>query len=67
LGLADPYAAEIAARAGFDWLLIDGEHAANDIRSLSAQRAVIEGKGPGVGHDQLDFMGFPSGLIPDSD
>ena len=41
LGLADPYAAEIAATAGFDWLVIDGEHAPNDIRSLSAQLAVI--------------------------
>lgn len=46
LGLADAYAAEIAASADFDWLLIDGEHAPNDIRSLSAQLAVIEGKGP---------------------
>ncbi|MCA3446312.1 MAG: HpcH/HpaI aldolase/citrate lyase family protein [Rhodobacter sp.] len=46
LGLADPYPAEIAATAGFDWLLIDGEHAPNDIRSLSAQLAVIEGRGP---------------------
>ena len=46
LGLADPYAAEIAATADFDWLLIDGEHAPNDIRSLSAQLAVIDGKGP---------------------
>jgi 4-hydroxy-2-oxoheptanedioate aldolase len=45
LGLADPYCAEIAASAGFDWLLIDGEHAPNDIRSLSAQLAVIEGRG----------------------
>ena len=42
-GMADPYAAEIAATAGFDWLLIDGEHAPNDIRSLSAQLAVITG------------------------
>lgn len=41
LGLADPYAAEIAATAGFDWLLVDGEHAPNDIRSLSAQLAVL--------------------------
>lgn len=46
LGMADPYAAEIAATSGFDWLLIDGEHAPNDIRSISAQLAVIEGKGP---------------------
>lgn len=46
LGLADPYAAEIAATADFDWLLIDGEHAPNDIRSLSAQLAVIGSNGP---------------------
>jgi 4-hydroxy-2-oxoheptanedioate aldolase len=45
LGMADPYAAEIAATAGFDWLLIDGEHAPNDIRSISVQLAVIR-QGP---------------------
>ncbi|WP_050920657.1 4-hydroxy-2-oxoheptanedioate aldolase [Deinococcus gobiensis] len=33
LGLADPYPAEICAGAGFDWLLVDGEHAPNDVRS----------------------------------
>ena len=37
LGLADPYCAEICAGAGFDWLLIDGEHAPNDVRSTLAQ------------------------------
>lgn len=37
LGLADPYCAEISAGAGFDWLLIDGEHAPNDIRSTLRQ------------------------------
>lgn len=37
LALADPYAAEIAGTAGFDWLLIDGEHAPNDLRSTLAQ------------------------------
>ena len=41
LGMAEPYVAEIAATAGFDWLLIDGEHAPNDIRSLSAQLAAV--------------------------
>lgn len=46
LGLADPYAAEIAATAGFDWLLIDGEHAPNDIRSMSAQIGAIGANGP---------------------
>ncbi len=37
LGLADPYCAELAANAGFDWLLIDGEHAPNDLRGLLGQ------------------------------
>lgn len=34
LGLTDPICAEISAGAGFDWLLIDGEHAPNDVRSI---------------------------------
>jgi len=42
LGMADPYAAEMAATCGFDWLLVDGEHAPNDLRSTMAQLAVIE-------------------------
>jgi len=37
LGLADSYSAEICAGAGFDWLLIDGEHAPNDVRSILTQ------------------------------
>jgi 4-hydroxy-2-oxoheptanedioate aldolase len=36
LGLADPYAAELCATAGFGWLLIDGEHGPNDLRSTLA-------------------------------
>ncbi len=44
LGLADPYIAEISAGAGFDWLLIDGEHAPNDLRSIVAQLQVIAGR-----------------------
>jgi 4-hydroxy-2-oxoheptanedioate aldolase len=42
LGLADPYCAEILAGAGFDWLLIDGEHAPNDVRSTLAQLQAID-------------------------
>lgn len=42
LGMADAYVAEIASTAGFDWLLIDGEHAPNDLRSTMAQLAVLE-------------------------
>jgi len=41
LGLADPYCAEICAGAGFDWLLIDGEHAPNDLRSILAQLQAV--------------------------
>ncbi|MBC7438125.1 MAG: 2-dehydro-3-deoxyglucarate aldolase, partial [Bdellovibrionales bacterium] len=41
LGLADAYATEICAGAGFDWLLVDGEHAPNDLRSLLAQLQAI--------------------------
>lgn len=41
LGLADPYTTEICAGAGFDWLLVDGEHAPNDVRSILAQLQAI--------------------------
>jgi 4-hydroxy-2-oxoheptanedioate aldolase len=41
LALADSYAAEICAGAGFDWVLIDGEHAPNDLRSILAQLQTI--------------------------
>ena len=41
LGLASSYSTEICAGAGFDWLLIDGEHAPNDINSILAQLQVI--------------------------
>jgi len=41
LSMAEPYLAEVSATAGFDWLLIDGEHAPNDLRStLSALQAI---------------------------
>ncbi|MEX0282437.1 MAG: HpcH/HpaI aldolase/citrate lyase family protein [Arenibacterium sp.] len=42
VALADDYAAEIMGGAGFDWLLIDGEHAPNDLRSIRAQLSVLE-------------------------
>lgn len=41
LGLADPICAEICAGAGFDWVLIDGEHAPNDVRSILAQLQAV--------------------------
>lgn len=41
LGLANSYSAELLAGAGFDWLLIDGEHAPNDLRSVLGQLQAI--------------------------
>jgi 4-hydroxy-2-oxoheptanedioate aldolase len=41
VGLANAYSAEICAGAGFDWLLIDGEHAPNDVRSMLAQLQAV--------------------------
>ena len=37
MSFADGQAAEIMGTAGFDWLVIDGEHAPNDIRSIRDQ------------------------------
>jgi len=41
LGLANAYSAEICAGAGFDWLLIDGEHAPNGVSDVLAQAQAI--------------------------
>jgi len=45
LGLANAYTAELCAGAGFDWLLIDGEHAPNDVRSILAQLQAVAAYG----------------------
>lgn len=42
LSMGDRYAAEISATAGFDWLLVDNEHATNDLRSTRDQLAMID-------------------------
>jgi 4-hydroxy-2-oxoheptanedioate aldolase len=42
-GLCSPLVAEILAGAGFDWIVIDGEHAPNDISSLLAQLQAMRG------------------------
>ena len=41
LALAESYSAEIVAGTGYDWLLIDGEHAPNDVRSVLAQLQAV--------------------------
>lgn len=45
VGLVGATAAEVSATAGWDWLLIDGEHAPNDVSSIIDQLRVIEGSG----------------------
>ena len=47
LGLANAYTAEICAGAGFDWLLLDGEHSPNDLPGLLGQLQAVAGY-PGV-------------------
>jgi len=42
-GLASPIAAEIIAGAGFDWIVIDGEHGPNDISTLLPQLQAMRG------------------------
>ena len=51
-GLTSGYAAELVAGAGFDWLLLDGEHAPNDVprmleqlQGVASARAML-GTGP---------------------
>lgn len=43
MSIAEGYTAEIMGRAGFDWLLIDGEHSPNDIRSIRDQMVALKG------------------------
>ena len=41
LSMANAYTAEVSATAGFDWLLIDGEHAPNDVQTTLAQLQAV--------------------------
>jgi 4-hydroxy-2-oxoheptanedioate aldolase len=41
VGLAESYVAELLATTGFDWLLIDAEHAPNDPRSVLTQLQAV--------------------------
>lgn len=47
VSLLGPLNTEICAAAGFDWLLLDGEHTPNDLLNLLQQAQVIAGY-PGV-------------------
>ncbi len=43
MSLAEGITAEILGGAGYDWLLIDGEHSPNDIRSIRDQLVALKG------------------------
>lgn len=43
MSIAEAYTAEILSASGFDWLLIDGEHSPNDIRSIRDQMTALKG------------------------
>lgn len=73
MNLVSPIAAEALAGAGFDWLLIDGEHGPNDIPTILAQVQAIGSRTsivvrPPVGEvrlvKQLLDLGVQSLLIP---
>ncbi len=72
--LANPYTTEICARAGFDWLLMDGEHAPNSLPLLLAQLQAVTpfevtaiartpNDDPAVIKQYLD-IGFSTLLVP---
>lgn len=42
-GMVGALSAEVCAGAGFDWLLVDGEHSPNDLQSLMHQLHIIAG------------------------
>ncbi|MEM9655460.1 MAG: HpcH/HpaI aldolase/citrate lyase family protein [Actinomycetota bacterium] len=48
VSLADPVAAEIAAASDMDWLIIDTEHAPNDLRTTLVQLQATEAYGPDI-------------------
>lgn len=41
VALGNAFPAELMGQAGFDWLVIDGEHGPNDLRSILSQLQVI--------------------------
>lgn len=45
LQIASPFTAEILARAGFDWLIVDMEHGPGDILTLVGQLQAMNGSG----------------------
>ncbi|MFC2967315.1 HpcH/HpaI aldolase family protein [Acidimangrovimonas pyrenivorans] len=74
LGMGSTVAAEIAAGAGYDWCLIDGEHGPNTVTTIRDQLQAMAGRGVAavvrvpVGEDwvlkQVLDVGAQSVLVP---
>ena len=74
VSLADPVAAEIAAGAGFDLIVIDAEHGPNDLRTILSQIQAVGATGVEVAvrvwnHDSADIkrildLGVQTIIVP---
>lgn len=60
LGLCSPIAAELCAYTGYDWLLIDGEHAPNDLQTVLAQ---LQATAPSSSHPIVRLVEGNQALI----
>ncbi len=60
LGLCSPVSAELCGLCGYDWLLIDGEHAPNDLARLYTQLLAI---GDTPGHPVVRLVQTDTALI----
>jgi 4-hydroxy-2-oxoheptanedioate aldolase len=63
LGLGEPTVAEVAAQAGFDWLVVDAEHGPNHLRSVRDHLRVIEGRASAVVRPRDDDRAFLKQLL----
>jgi len=61
VGLADSYVTEVLAGVGFDWLLIDGEHAPNDLRSTLQQLQAVSSAWSAYSHRSHPIVRIPFG------
>ena len=69
VSLADAYSAEILAGVGYDWLLLDGEHAPNDLRSMLHQLQAIASALSALPHDAQEqrAVSHPIARVPVGD
>lgn len=52
--LASPISTEVLGLAGFDWLVLDGEHAPNDISTFIPQLMALKGERQRAGRSRTD-------------